>query len=290
MKFFCGFLPREAKAIWKQDKLIRKLYKYEKEFKEETLSVDNPYPDRIWTMWMQGYDQAPEIVKACIDSIKKFSNGREVVILDSNNINDYVQMPDYITKKYKEGKITHTHYSDLVRLELLDKYGGTWIDSTMYCTDYFEIFLKPDLMFFQKLRTDNMYRMSSFFMHSANPHNYLIQRLKGCLWNYWKKNNKLCAYFLLHLFFIVLLRKDEKCKQIWQNMPMFMSWLPQILVQEYTKEYNEERIEYLKSLCPVHKFSYKKDGFYSGVKVDEKYISENSLYNRIVAPYKKHEG
>jgi hypothetical protein len=83
-----------------------------------------------------------------------------------------------------------------------------------------------------------------------------------------------------------LLRKDEKCLKIWQEMPMFMSWLPQILVQEYTKEYNEERIEYLKSLCPIHKFSYKKEGFYSGIKVDEKYIAKNSLYNKIVAPYK----
>ena len=32
------------------------------------------------------------------------------------------------------GQITKTHLSDLLRLELLIRYGGTWIDATVFCT------------------------------------------------------------------------------------------------------------------------------------------------------------
>ena len=288
-RFLCGFVPRKVHQLYKQYRVVKYLKRYLPKVSnyEKCIVKENPYPDKIWTMWLQGYNSAPEIVKACIDSIKKYSNGREVIVLDENNVFDYAKMPQHIVEKYNKGLITKTHFSDLVRLELLDSYGGTWIDSTMYCTDNFEVFLKPDLMFFQKLRTDNVYIMSSFFMHSTNQHNYIIYRLKECLYDYWQKNNKLLEYFLLHFFFVVLVENDERGYKEWKEMPMFMSWLPQILVQEYTKEFNQERFDYIKQLCPVHKFSYKKDGFYSGIKLEEEYIAENSLYHMLVKPYQE---
>lgn len=289
VRFMFGFVDRRVQQLHEQMQLVKKLKKYYKPLKDNNFkNYENPYPNKIWTMWLQGYDQAPPIVKACIDSIKQYSNGREVIVLDENNLFDYVELPKFIIEKYHKGYISKTHFSDLVRLELLDKYGGTWIDSTMYCTDNFELFLKSDLMFFQKLRTDNVYRMSNFFMHSC-PNNYLIKSLKACLLNYWEKNNKLTTYFLFHLFFIVLIENDKKCRQIWENMPMYASWLPYLLVTEYTKAYDEERINYLKSLCPVHKFSYKTNGFYTGIKLDESSLAPDCLYKRIITKYEKNE-
>lgn len=47
----------------------------------------------------------------------------------------YVDIPDYILQKYKQGKMTRTHLSDIVRLLLLSKYGGVWIDSTILLTN-----------------------------------------------------------------------------------------------------------------------------------------------------------
>ena len=43
-------------------------------------------------------------------------------------------MPEYIVKKWEKGRIPAALFSDLLRLELLIKYGGTWIDSTVLCT------------------------------------------------------------------------------------------------------------------------------------------------------------
>ena len=39
-----------------------------------------------------------------------------------------------VMEKWEKGIITHTHMTDLLRLELLIKYGGMWIDATVLCT------------------------------------------------------------------------------------------------------------------------------------------------------------
>ena len=86
--------------------------------------------DTIWWCWLQGLDQAPEIVRRCYDSLGKL--GREIIILEDSNIAEYVQLPECITEKYHKGIISRTHYTDLIRLELLTVMGGTWIDATTW--------------------------------------------------------------------------------------------------------------------------------------------------------------
>lgn len=290
-KFFLGFLPKKCGRIVRQIELKNKLKKYIPD--SEIISsqcikkVANPYPNKIWTLWLQGYDQAPPIVKACIDSIEKYSNGREVIILDETNMFDYVQLPEHIMKKYKKGYITKTHFSDILRCALLDEYGGTWMDATLYCSGNFDIFTKDEVMFFQKLRNENEYIMSSYFMHVNRPNNYMIKMLKECEYNYWKKNNKLKDYFLLHLFFTALTEEDKEFREMWEAMPMHISWLSQLLIQDVAKPNNESRVAYILSLSPIHKLTYKLDGFYHKVKLDK--VPENTFWNELISPYTKFE-
>ena len=46
---------------------------------------------------------------------------KNIVILTNENINDYVQLPDYIVEKYDKGIIPKAHFSDAIRNELLCK-------------------------------------------------------------------------------------------------------------------------------------------------------------------------
>ena len=41
-----------------------------------------------------------------------------------------------------------THFSDLLRLELLIKYGGTWVDASVLITNYTKESFNKDLFFF----------------------------------------------------------------------------------------------------------------------------------------------
>ncbi|WP_222864769.1 capsular polysaccharide synthesis protein, partial [Serratia marcescens] len=88
----------------------------------------------VWVCWFQGIEQAPALVKRCIDSIEKNVGDAKVVVLNDDNIKDFITLPDYIIEKYQKGMITKAHYSDIVRCSLLSKYGGIWMDATVYLT------------------------------------------------------------------------------------------------------------------------------------------------------------
>ena len=77
----------------------------------------------IWILWWQGYDNAPEIVKYC---------------LDESTFDCYVQIPEYLKLKIKKGHISIANISDMIRVCLLSQYGGTWIDSTVFIHSSFK--------------------------------------------------------------------------------------------------------------------------------------------------------
>ena len=98
------------------------------------LSPPELFLDKIWICWFQGEENAPEIVRKCINSIRKHSSGHEVIILTEENITDFVTIPNIVLEKYRRGLISKTHFSDIVRLNLLAQQGGLWIDATIFMT------------------------------------------------------------------------------------------------------------------------------------------------------------
>ena len=93
----------------------------DKKYSTQTLS--HTRSNKVWFFWMQGIEEAPNVVKVCLESLKKNLTDREIVVLDSSNIRDYVDMPEFFIAKYEKGIISQTKFSNLLRLELLIKYG-----------------------------------------------------------------------------------------------------------------------------------------------------------------------
>ena len=81
-------------------------------------------PKIIWSFW-DGSEQPP-IVKACIDSWKRMAPDYEIRILDKSSTKDI--------EKYKDAKISLQRYAEYVRLDRLSRYGGVWIDASVYLT------------------------------------------------------------------------------------------------------------------------------------------------------------
>lgn len=52
-------------------------------------------------------------------------------MIDNGNWRDYVELPEYIIQRWDKKQISPAHFTDLLRLQLLIKYGGTWIDATV---------------------------------------------------------------------------------------------------------------------------------------------------------------
>lgn len=90
----------------------------------------------VWVTWWQGMDKAPEVVRLCVESLKRNLPSESVAlrIITLDNCMDYVTFTDEIINKFNEGKIDYTHMSDILRAELLYRYGGMWIDATYLVT------------------------------------------------------------------------------------------------------------------------------------------------------------
>ena len=59
---------------------------------------------KIFVLWLQGIQEAPDLVKICVNSILRNCNGHEVVLLNENNITDWIDpIPSEIDKKFKKG-------------------------------------------------------------------------------------------------------------------------------------------------------------------------------------------
>lgn len=89
-----------------------------------------------WSCWWQGMEKAPDFIKACINSQKKYlPKETELIIITQDNYCDYVDFPQWLLNKVEDGKVTLTTFSDVIRASVLYKYGGIWLDSTILLTE-----------------------------------------------------------------------------------------------------------------------------------------------------------
>ena len=266
-------LSTQLKLKQKLEKKYKKdLLSFEKIYNEETLHTSS---NKIWFCWFQGIDKAPEIVKTCYESITKNIKDREIVLITSENINKWIEFPDYIQEKIDSGIISKAHYSDLVRLELLTTYGGTWIDSTVLCTNENipTYMLDSELFMFQNLKPGkdgHAITISNWFITSKS-NNKILCATKYLLYKYWKKNNKVNEYFIFHLFFQIVI---EKYPELWNQVIPRNNSTPHILLLRFFETYNEDLFKAIKEETPFHKLSYKFD--------EKLFTKKNTYYYKII--------
>lgn len=235
-----------------------------KRYRKELDSIDSQKfegkresSNKVWVCWFQGMDQAPLLVRRCYEYMKRNLKNGEVVLITNENIGNYVQFPDFIMRKYHRGAITCTHLTDLLRLELLTRYGGTWIDSTVLCTGELPDYVtRPDLFFFRTLKPGldgHAISLSSWFM-SAKSNSRLLVAVRELMYNYWRNNDRLIDYFLIHIFLQMAM---EKYPEEIAAMPKHCNSIPHILQLQLFEPYNEFLFHDICAQTPIHKLSYK---------------------------------
>lgn len=87
----------------------------------------------IFVFWYQGFDNLPEICDICLKSLKKQNSDKKIIYLDKTNYLNYVNISKNIIDKLDKGKISITHFSDILRFNILAKYKKTiWCDATLF--------------------------------------------------------------------------------------------------------------------------------------------------------------
>jgi len=86
-------------------------------------------PKNIFCFWDKGYDLIPDIGKICIHSWIKHNPEYNIILLNRKNVYNYLDknILDFIWTKNQ----IQTQ-SDLIRINLLSKHGGIWIDMTLF--------------------------------------------------------------------------------------------------------------------------------------------------------------
>lgn len=102
---------------------------FTRNFKREGFkSKQSKIPNVIWTFWD---GEPPELVKKCIESWKKYNPEYEVILLNKDNVKKYLTETDLSKAKHVNDIVQR--YSDYVRVHILAKHGGIWLDSSVIC-------------------------------------------------------------------------------------------------------------------------------------------------------------
>lgn len=259
------------------DPILIERYKPKTEITDE---LPHEHPRRIWWCWLQGEDKAPDIVKACLSSLRQHLPDYEITIIDEKNYSHYVCLPDNIVEKRKKGYIPTALFSDLLRLELLIKYGGSWIDSTVLCTGFTKSqmvadgykLLEADLFLFQytQLGSKRFGGISNWFISAYSNHPLLIS-LRDMLYAYWRDYDCAIEYYIFHLFFDVL---RKVYPEYIRNMPYGYSRNSLVLMYHWREEYDQKKWDNLTSKVCFHKLSSRPK---------KKVL--NSFYDKIINTY-----
>lgn len=240
---------------------MRKQYKpfinsYLKSHSNEILRHN--HSGKIWVCWLQGLDNAPLVVKKCYKSLKDNIVEKDIIFLTEKNYKEYITFPLYIQKKIDSGIIQGAHMTDLLRLELLNKYGGTWIDATVYCSgnNYPEYMFDSDLFLFQNLKPglDGHCTCISNWFITACSGNQILLLTQALLYEYWRKYDKLIDYYIFHDFFQLAI---EAYPNEWNEVIPFSNSTPHILLLRMFEAYNDNIWKSIKNEICFHKLTYK---------------------------------
>jgi hypothetical protein len=223
---------------------------------EQANGVGNEDNKNVWFCWLQGIDQAPDIVKHCLESQKQWLKGRKFTIITADNYKEYISLPHFIEEKYARHIIPDAMFTDLIRVELLIKHGGTWIDSTVMITgnNYPKEILDCPIFMPQYISMEGSWHGISNWFITADRESHLLILLREMLYEYWRRYNCVLDYHVFHLFFNMIAYKySDEIKK----MPLLNSYHCIELLKHLGEGSQPERLERFLSRVSIHKLSYR---------------------------------
>jgi hypothetical protein len=185
----------------------------------------------IWLFWAQGWNEAPTIALICADSWERHNPGWVVRRLSLANLSAFDARPEEGGYDFLP-PTTSPHYADLVRMELLRKHGGLWVDATVLCVKPIEHWLAlPNVSracFFavRKSTFDSFGSVSNWMLYSASSGCLVLEMMSSALRTFWRRphqispaNTRDSCYFIWHKLFECLWRTSNPFKHAVDQMP-----------------------------------------------------------------------
>lgn len=246
----------------------------------------------IWQYWGQGIsNNIPNIVKLSFYSVDKYKGDYKVIRLDDNNLEEYVDIPDFIKEKKIKGKIAPAFFSDILRVLLLATYGGIWIDATILLTSEIDKeILESEFFIFSRdysisIENRKKWEKWSYYFNWSDKHNVnhlnsfmlakkgneLINDMSTLLLYFWYKQESSEYYF----FFQVMLNRLLKYKSY--DYLTIDDTLPHLLQYKLLDKYDEIEYKKILSKINIHKLKHR---------IKEKDVHKDSFYSYLINHFK----
>ncbi len=227
----------------------------------------------VWSCWWQGEKQAPELVKKCWESQKRYlPKDAEHVILTWETFRDYIELPEFITEKAKKGTLLLAHLSDIARCCLLYRYGGIWLDATVCLTDRI-----PEEYFLYETMTrstgEKIYGTDvswvTWFLGGKKGGKLYRFLMEAFFW-YLKNHDGLFHYYMIDFLIAVACRELPGVEETFRKIPVNNGNADR-LQRHLSEAFDQELYRACTEGGCMHKLTHKGSGY-----------GENSFYRYIM--------
>ncbi|MEP1201342.1 capsular polysaccharide synthesis protein [Tateyamaria sp.] len=199
-----------------------------------------PLPRRIYSLWMQGAQNAPPLVRWNFDRWQRLNPSYDLIILDETSCQTYLA-----DLNIDLTGVSVQAQSDIIRLGILEADGGIWVDASVVPLMPLEDWIDDAIAhsdFFAFERSGLVLPLSSWFL-AAKPGARIVRDWNALVRSYWSvpraqlhevgkpiyvpedpisvmepftpEAAKPYPYFWLHHLFGALLQKDPDFADCW---------------------------------------------------------------------------
>jgi hypothetical protein len=229
----------------------------------------------IFSYWDSPY--VPHIVHECIKSWKRHNPDYRVVVLNRGNVGKLINIPTELAHFYdnKESSNPKALFADVVRILLIEKYGGYWIDATVYAYCSFDSLIPggvklDDLDFFG-------YYMPGFTTNKQSPivENWFFGAKRGSLFiKEWKD-----VFFRIREYKNTTKYYEDIEKQgvDLQNL-LFKEYLTMHVAAQYVLQKSDRKYKIIVNNCDLGPFAYLQTSDWDQKKAFDLLLSDNDIY------------
>lgn len=198
----------------------------------------------IFIFWWDGFDFAPEIVKKCLMSVKRYNQDANIIEITKDTYHKYSSINEKIEEDFINGIISIQTFSDILRFNLLLNHGGLWIDSTIMFLQKFDLLSNLNEKVVESicfsstknfLKYGGEYCTWSGFFFAARKDSIFLQTMNSIFEKYYILYNSYTTYFFIDAALMIckINRIDDNAlgKIQTSNYDMFM--LSKALSEEY---------------------------------------------------------
>jgi hypothetical protein len=218
-------------------------------------------PRRLFLLWLQGEDSAPDLVGLCLSSWRQHHPNWMIDVLDEEralHLSRLSSLPSGLSPNHK---------ANLIRLRLLARYGGVWADATTLCMRPLDDWLGRAAVsgFFCFSQPQPLRALANWFIASA-PEQALTEAWRRWSEVYALSERPVASYFCSHHTLAWLLETQPALRRKWAEVPYVSARGPHVLQRLLDGDLRKADVPTAQEMAeiPLFKLNWKK-----GYRVDD---------------------